>query len=409
MPMPGTWLSATASARKVRRIPVTSGSFGGRLKLFFIRQSLGVSSCFGYGLPAFGGISIVSRHNGFTALRLLCAFLVLSTHSYVVVGHGKDEPLLHFTRTVPFSSLGVDSFFAISGFLVCGSLLRDSNPMNFLRSRILRIFPALIVVVALTVFVIGPLLSVDAGYWHQPQSWSYLWVATLYGYREYIPGLFAHNPLKVVNGSLWTLPLEFTCYLLLLGLSWCRALSARSVAFVIALMLTLDLGGGFQPHDYIFQMELWRLNRFAILFFGGALLAVLGDRVPYHRAVAAGAAVLVGALLVFEEEWRYAFPPYFLLLPYILVTTAKSLKRLAWLNQWDASYGFYIYGALVQQTIEQLMPGIGPRRMTLISAPIALACGLASWLLIEKPARRLKAPRRPVRATGSAQGADPTL
>jgi peptidoglycan/LPS O-acetylase OafA/YrhL len=315
------------------------------------------------------------------------------THSYVVVGQGASEPLLHFTRTVPFSSLGVDSFFAISGFLVCGSLLRDSNPLNFLRSRILRIYPALIVVVALTVFVVGPLLDRDANYWHFPETWNYLWVATVYGYHEYIPGLFANNPLKVVNGSLWTLPLEFTCYLLLLALSWARALSARSLVLVIALMLTFDLGGAFHPHDYIFQMELWRLNRFAILFFGGALLAVLGDRVPYHRGVALGAAVLVGSLLVFEEEWRYAFPPYFLLLPYILVTTARSLKSMAWLNKWDASYGFYIYGALVQQCIETLMPGIGPRTMTWISTPIALACGLASWLLIEKPALSLKARR----------------
>lgn len=335
----------------------------------------------------------MSRNNGFTALRLLCAFFVLFTHSYVVVGQGVREPLLHFTRTVPFSSLGVDSFFAISGFLVCGSLLRDSHPLTFLRSRILRIYPALIVVVALTVFVVGPLLSVDPAYWHQPATWQYLWVATVYGYHEYIPGLFAHNPLKVVNGSLWTLPLEFTCYLLLLGLSWCRALSARSVAFVIAIMLTLDLGGGFQPHDYIFQMELWRLNRFAILFFGGALLAVLGERVPYHRGAALAMAVVIGALLVLVDEWRYSYPPYFLLLPYILVTTARSLKSLAWLNKWDASYGVYIYGALVQQSVFVLMPGIGPRTMTWISAPIALLCGLISWRLIEKPALSLKAHR----------------
>jgi peptidoglycan/LPS O-acetylase OafA/YrhL len=300
---------------------------------------------------------------------------------------------LQFTRTVPFSSLGVDSFFAISGFLVCGSLLRDANPLHFLRSRILRIYPALIVVVALTVFVIGPIFTQDPGYWRDPATWKYLWVASVYGYHEVLPGVFASNPLKVVNGSLWTLQLEFTCYLALLGMSWSRALTARSVALVIALLLTLDVNTAFAPHTYIFEMELWRLNRFAILFFGGALLAVLGDRVPYHRGVALGMAVLVGALLVFEKEWRYAFPPYFLLLPYILVTAAYSLKRLAWLNKWDASYGFYIYGALVQQSIEVLMPSIGPRTMTWISTPIALACGLVSWVLIERPALSLKARR----------------
>ena len=349
----------------------------------------------------------MSRENGFTALRLLCAFFVLFTHSYVVVGHGAEEPLLHFTRTVPFSSLGVDSFFAISGFLICNSLLRDPDPVTFLRSRILRIYPALIVVVALTVFVIGPLLSSDPAYWHQPATWKYLWVATVYGYHEYIPGLFADNPLKVVNGSLWTLPLEFTCYLLLLGLSVSRALTARSVAFVLALIFIFDIGEAFQPHRYIFQMELFRLNRFAIHFFGGALLAMLGDRVRYNRYVALIAAIVVGAFLVFEPRWEVAYTPYFLLLPYILVTAAYELKSLAWLNKWDASYGFYIYGALVQQTIFALMPGIGPRRMTLISTPIVLACGLISWLVVERPALKLKArPSHPViPAQAGIQGA----
>jgi peptidoglycan/LPS O-acetylase OafA/YrhL len=340
-----------------------------------------------------GEIPTLSRDNGFTALRLLCAFFVLFTHAYIVVGRGAQEPLLHFTRTVPFSSLGVDSFFAISGFLVCGSILRDANPLNFLRSRALRIFPALIVVVALTVFVIGPIFTIDPAYWHQPATWKYLWSASVYGYHEMIPGLFTTNHVTLANGSLWTLPLEFTCYLLLLGLSWSRALSARSIVFVMAIMLTLDLGGGFQPRDYIFQMELWRLNRFAMLFFGGALLATLGDRVPYHRGAALAMAVGVGSLLVFEDDWHYAYPPYFLLLPYILVTAARSLKSLAWLNKWDASYGVYIYGALVQQIIFVLLPNLGPRTMVWVSAPIILLCGLISWRLIEKPALSLKTHR----------------
>ena len=354
-----------------------------------------------------GKCLILSRENGFTALRLLCAFMVLFTHSYVVVGHGAEEPLLHYTRTVPFSSLGVDSFFAISGFLICNSLLRESHPLTFLRSRMLRLYPALIVVVAITVFVIGPLLTLDPAYWQQPATWKYLWVATVYGYHEYIPGLFANNPLKVVNGSLWTLPLEFTCYLLLLAMSVSRALTARSVALVLALMLIFDIGEGFQPHRYIFQMELFRLNRFAIHFFGGALLAMLGDRVRYDRYVALAAAIVVGAFLVFEPRWEISYTPYFLLLPYILVTAAYELKGLAWLNKWDASYGFYIYGALVQQTLFALMPGIGPRRMTLYSTPIVLACGVISWLLIEKPALKLKARRPPsvMPAQAGIQGA----
>ena len=333
----------------------------------------------------------MSRANGFTVLRLLCAFLVLYTHSYVITKQGA-EPLFQLTHLIPFSALGVDGFFAISGYLVGGSLLRDPRAFAFLRNRALRVYPALIVLVLLLVFAVGPRMTVDPAYWSSPVTWKFLWVGTLYGYHEYIAGLFAGNPVHVVNGSLWTLPLEFTCYLLLLTLSWCRALSARALIALIALLITLYVGEAFQPLHFIFQMELFQLNRFGILFFGGALLAVLGDRVRYSPPVALAIFVVVGALLFLEPRWQISIPPYLLAMPYLLVTVARSLKPFAWLNRWDASYGFYIYAFPVQQVLEALNgPSMGPRRLTLYAAPIALACGLASWLLIERPALTFKA------------------
>jgi len=333
----------------------------------------------------------VSRNNGFTVLRLLCAFLVLYTHSFVITGQGMD-PLLKLTHLIPLSALGVDGFFAISGYLVCGSLMRDSRPWAFLRNRALRVYPALIVLVLLSVFVVGPLMTSDPAYWRSPVTWKYLWVGTLYGYHEYIAGLFQANRIHVVNGSLWTLPLEFTCYLLLLTLSWCRALSARSVAAAIALMTLFYVGEAFPALRFLFQMELMQLNRFGILFFGGALLAVLGERVRYSPPVALGLFAAAMALLVCVPSWQISLPPYLLALPYILVTLARALKPFAWLNTWDASYGFYLYGFLVQQILEAMIgASMGPRRLTLYATPILLACGLLSWVLIERPALSFKA------------------
>jgi peptidoglycan/LPS O-acetylase OafA/YrhL len=244
------------------------------------------------------------------------------------------------------------------------------------------------------VFAVGPLMTTDPAYWSSPVTWKFLWVATVYGYHEYLPGLFQGNPVHVVNGSLWTLPLEFTCYLLLLTLSWCRALSARTLAAVIALMTILYLGEAFPPLRYIFQMELFQLNRFGILFFGGALLAVLGDRVRYSPPAALALLAAVAALFYFEPRWEISTPPYLLALPYLIVTLARVLKPFAWVDKWDASYGFYIYGFLVQQILVALIgPSMGPRRLTLYATPIVLACGLLSWLLVERPALAFKSAR----------------
>ena len=335
----------------------------------------------------------MSRENGFTAVRLICAFMVLYTHCFVITRQGV-EPLAALTGQISFGTMGVDCFFAISGYLVCGSLLRDPRPLAFLRSRALRVYPALIAVVLVSVFVVGPLMTTDPGYWHSAVTWKFLWTATLYGYHEFIAGLFEGNPVHVVNGSLWTLALEFTCYLMLLSLSWARALTARLLAVLIGVTLILHVGEGFQPLRYIAQMELARLNRFSILFFGGALLAVLGERVRYDGRIGLALFAFVAATMVYVPYWQLAITPYFLLIPYLLVTLARSLKSLAWLNKWDASYGFYLYAFLVQQILETLIgPSMGPRRMALYATPIVLVCGLVSWVAIEKPALSLKARR----------------
>src|SRR4051812_25724777 len=98
-----------------------------------------------------------NRHNGFTALRLGAGLFVLFTHSYVLLGQGEAEPLARLTQYLSFSGLGVDTFFAISGYLICQSLLRQASPRAYLARRCLRILPALAVMVALTVFVFSPL------------------------------------------------------------------------------------------------------------------------------------------------------------------------------------------------------------------------------------------------------------
>ena len=75
------------------------------------------------------------RRNGFTALRLCAALSVLFTHSFVLVGRGEADPLARVARYLSFSSFGVDLFFAISGYLICGSILREPSPRRYILNR----------------------------------------------------------------------------------------------------------------------------------------------------------------------------------------------------------------------------------------------------------------------------------
>ena len=95
------------------------------------------------------------RHtNNFDFLRLLFAVWVIITHSYPLTGQPEQDLLWKITngQTV-FSYISVRGFFAISGYLIIQSLLRSNNLIDYYWKRILRIFPALFVVLLFSTIV----------------------------------------------------------------------------------------------------------------------------------------------------------------------------------------------------------------------------------------------------------------
>lgn len=333
------------------------------------------------------------RRNGFTALRLACAFLVIFTHSYALLGIG-SEPLWRFTGVIAFGGLGVDGFFAISGFLVCLSLSRNPAPLAYLRNRLLRLLPALVVLVFALVLVLGPVLTSSPDYWRDKTTYRFLATATIYGFQQHLPGVFTRNPSPIVDGSLWTLPFELTCYLLLLVLQRCRLLTGPGLGCAAALLLALHLGEVFPEHRLLLRMDVARFVRFAALFFSGALLAALGGRVRYGLKGAGAVFLLVAVAAIPRRELLFE-AVYLPALPYLLVSLAGSLKQVSWLDEWDASYGVYLYGFPVQQSLVAFFgTGIGVALLSVIATPIVLMLGILSWRLIERPALSLKAPRQ---------------
>src|ERR1700709_677548 len=148
------------------------------------------------------------RDNAFDVPRLLGAALVLVSHSFVLAGTA--EPKLGRSSV---GVLGVEIFFAISGFLVTASWLSDPRPRAFLGKRALRFLPALCVTVAVSGFVLGPLVTVltPGSYLRAPGALSYvvdnvgavLSAGTVRDVSYSLPGVFTGNPVDAVNGSLW--------------------------------------------------------------------------------------------------------------------------------------------------------------------------------------------------------------
>ena len=351
--------------------------------------------------------SFHSRENNFDFLRFFAAALVLFAHSYPLVGRGAEEPLGLLTGYEKGGSIGVGIFFVMSGYLITSSWLASSSPQSFLLKRALRIFPALIVAVLLTTFVLGPLVSelALARYLAADGTWTYLQNIVLVT-RYALPGVFTDNPFpQVVNGSLWTLPLEVLMYIgvMLLGLT---GMLRRWLIFLPIVVLAVGhfwLLGRLGIESYFIR----NICKLGMLYYAGAALFLHRDEIPWRGWIAMLLAMTLVATL------RTAAGPlvYFIALPYLVLYLAHA--PLPWLSRFgrygDFSYGLYIYAFPFQQLIVYLFgPQVGVLGLTLGAFVPTLLFAMLSWHLIEAPAMKLKrlfaSPPQPGRATPSADG-----
>ena len=179
--------------------------------------------------------------NSFDWLRLLAAAMVIHHHVYPL--SGRAAPMFFATD---YGALGVGIFFVISGYLVSGSLARSATLGDYLKKRLLRIEPGLMVALLVTALILGATVTTLplGDYLTAPQVWLYVARnALLYPVDYALPGVFAANPFPaVVNGSLWTLRLEFSCYLLLALLALAKVFNAHALAILAAVSAALFIG-----------------------------------------------------------------------------------------------------------------------------------------------------------------------
>jgi peptidoglycan/LPS O-acetylase OafA/YrhL len=334
-----------------------------------------------------------SGRDNFLVLRLLAALMVVLGHSFLIVGGdvSVDEPLHRILPRTYSHLAGVAMFFAISGFLITLSYERKPDLVRFVRARVLRLWPALVVVVAAWAFVLGPMLSklpigtyFGAGGDHGT-AYRYFWSnISLFRLWPWLPGLFETNPIAGhVNGSLWTIPWEATMYvavalagvLRLLRFPWLA--SAVILALVVALVLwpiysTDAAATGQLPLGY----------ELAACFGAGSVACLLRRFVPVSTAILLLLAIVALAgrstLLIWPAILYFVF--WFAYVPRL-----PAMPRDA-----DLSYGTYLWAFPVQQAVVQITGVTSPIGLFSVATPIVLATAIASWFLIERPALRLK-------------------
>lgn len=338
--------------------------------------------------------------NNFNLLRLLAATGVIITHSYALLGLAEKDWLTKITNgLLSFSRLGVYVFFVISGFLIANSLWHSKSIKNFFWKRFLRIFPALIVVLSLTVFLIGPLITSSTlkEYFTRPGTYHYLIGGFfLYDIQYELTGVFKSNPQTGVNGSLWTLPYEWTCYVLLACLiiplkKWRKT---GLVVFILSLLGLRVLIGRYQIFQVIdfLNLDMRQLLLYGTLFFSGALSLELRKYIKF-KFIALLLIFLGFCYLSFLNK-KIAF--YFMLfvVPYITFSLAGAplpKKIISFFANFDYSYGLYIYAFLIGQILVNFLHEyLTVTSLFTLTFICTLPLAILSWYLVEKPFLKLK-------------------
>jgi peptidoglycan/LPS O-acetylase OafA/YrhL len=324
-----------------------------------------------------------ARANSFDAIRLCAAVAVLVAHAFVVLNLPGPQ-----IGDQGLGTIAVLVFFGISGYLITQSWVSDPHVPRFALKRVLRIYPALIVVVGLTVFVLGPLVtkvSVNE-YGESSETWKYLVMNMISIHSVFLlKGVFVHNPWQLVNRSLWTLPGELFGYVSVAAIGIVGAFRSRWIA-VPALIAAAWFAGHIPASISVIDYT-W-LRAFAV----GAILFLFRDVIP--RRIWIGALLVVGYLFALRRH-DFTLSLYLLVIafPYCAIAVAHRfpnfLKPIT--QRGDFSYGMYLYGWPVEQLLVLwLGRKAGVPDVLLLGLAVTTTLAVGSWFLVEKPALALK-------------------
>ncbi|MEO7494787.1 MAG: acyltransferase [Massilia sp.] len=225
-------------------------------------------------------------------LRGFAVFLVFLVHYVTLIDPWLPaaSPLgVSLTALRTIGNAGVDLFFVLSGYLIYGSLMaRPQAFAAFMRRRVVRIYPAFLVV-----FVLYVLLSVLRPAESKIPAGSAAAAVYLLENLALLPGLLPIEPLITVA---WSLSYEMFYYLVmppLIGMLSLRARTSRwRVAFFIALAGIIVL-----------LCSIYEGPIRLIMFIAGILLY---EALPRHAGAAPRSGFAFAALLA--GLWSSALP-----------------------------------------------------------------------------------------------------
>lgn len=369
-----------------------SGLFKNRSVVFLIRPIIN--------LLIYYGVSTLMRHspvshflqrgnNNLDLIRISCAFFVIYSHSFALSpAAGSTDILFKMTSLgyVAFGGVAVKTFFLISGLLVTNSLISNGNIIHYVASRIFRVYPAYLAVIVTFALLIGPWLSsVSIGeYFSSKETLHYIVRTLKFNVQYTLPGVFTHNALTAVNGSLWTIPMEVKAYFYLLLIYLVSLVFGPYKKAFIALVSLAIIIEPFTPFKgaLISKSDDPSIYLLYPFFSIGCLLAIFKDKIKTTSFFAVTVIALLLFFLVNNDQLKtglfYLFSSFLLL----YISSLSLINKIKIKN--DISYGIYLWAFPIQQTIASFVIA-SPYINILLSAVLSSLFAYVSFRLIEGP------------------------
>lgn len=335
------------------------------------------------------------RKNNFDFLRFIFASFVIITHSYALSGIKECDSLCELSNgQINFSYIGVKGFFVISGYLIFQSLQRSENIIDYFWKRLLRLFPALFIVLLLTILLTPFVYQGEIPFLNNTSLLTYLPNnLSLYRIQFSISGVFEKNPYKsAINGSLWTIPYEFTMYILLSFLIIFRKNKKALLIILLMSFLLLLVGNIFYleqlgKYEYILSSKI--LLDLGVFFIAGSLLAAINiEKIKRKKELV----ILFFTIVIISIYFNfYAYTKYITLPILFIFLGLCPIPFICNIGNkiGDLSYGIYIYGFPVQQTLMYYFK-LNYLELMIYSMIVSYFFAYFSWHLIEKKALKLK-------------------
>ena len=352
-----------------------------------------------------------NRRNSFDEVRLAAALMVLIDHFYGMSDRvapltglwGTDEDLGGFAVLI---------FFGLSGYLITDSILRGANFRFYVASRLLRIYPALLVCLVIGIFVGALITELSLAQYLSAQVAQFFFgnIFPIFWREERsLPGVFSSYYWQTFNGPLWTIKYELACYavtLCVFMVSRSRRWLAFGALFAIAAGMwwvpfqswQIPQGNTVLMFEY-FNMGFFRY--YLAIFMLAAVVRIIVGNVSYRWF---GVFFACGVVLAFFQGLPLG--DLALLGGIALAGVCLGGSSLLYFGgvyrkyAGDLSYATYLYGwPISDMCVNTLTPQVGFWPSMMIATVSTLAVAWVSWKLIERPMLGLKRliPRDPPR------------